>query len=416
MDVRALATALADGNYSVSKESFVTQRILRSLFVVLLCTQASMALAQGFRDAEVEYNRGELLLEMRDYPRAVFAFNKAYAILPDQRYLSGLARAYFRKGEQERALVLGEQYLAIAGDKADERILKLVDILRGEFAKGRGRVELTLFPQGGKLTVVLADGSQETVTVDSKTVTRYLPVGTLNVVYEKDGFELGQKQVLVDRSVPQQVRLELAQATGESELVVDANVRNATVFVDGKKAGTTPFKQRLAAGDHIVQVWSENHLAWTGVVDAPAARAVSLQADLVPATGKVSGVPIPQIRVEKHSNFWRLSTWGWMTMGTGIAAGGAAGYFYYAFNQKWAEVNAAEGDDDLQNKLFTEATTLYNMTMIAGIAGGALIGGGLLMVLLDKGDKLEDSATFELLSLSPAVTPDAVLLDAAFSF
>ncbi len=113
-------------------------RILRSLFVVLLCTQATTAVAQGFRDAEVEYNRGELLLEMRDYPRAVFAFNKAYGILPDQRYLSGLARAYFKKGEQERALVLGEQYLSNAGEKADERIRKIVDTLRSEFAGNGG--------------------------------------------------------------------------------------------------------------------------------------------------------------------------------------------------------------------------------------------------------------------------------------
>jgi tetratricopeptide (TPR) repeat protein len=393
---------------------FVAQRIFLTLLPLFICVLATNAAAQGFRDAEIEFNRGELLLEMRDYPRAIFAFNKAFTILPDQRYLAGLARAYFGKGERENALVHGQRYLERAGDNPDPEVKELVAELRSEFTKDRGQVDVTLFPRGGKLIVVREDGTQETTAVTEKEVTRWLPLESVTLVYEKDGFERAQQKVQVDRAKVQSVRLELGHAAGESELVVDANIRYALVYVDGKEAGYTPFKKRVDAGDHIVQVWAEDHLAWTGVIDAPAARSVSVQAKLVPAAGRVGSVPIPQVLVEEQSNFWRLSTWGWITMGTGIAAGGAAGYFYYTFNQKWAEVEAAEGD--LQNQLLAEATSYYNITMIAGITGGALIGGGLLMVLLDKGDELDNAATFELLSVAPTFTPDVVLLDAAFSF
>ncbi len=394
----------------------MTQRFFLSLLTILLCVCATNAAAQGFRDAEIEFNRGELLLEMRDYPRAIFAFNKAYTILPDQRYLAGLTRAYYGKGEREKALVHGQRYLERAGDSPEPKVKELVVELRKEFSNDRGQVDVTLFPQGGKLIVVREDGSSETTAVTEKEVTRWLPLEAVTLVYERDGFERAQQKVQVDRAKVQKVRLELGHAAGESELIVDANIRYALVYLDGKEAGYTPFKKRVDAGDHIVQVWAEDHLAWTGVIDAPAARSVSVQANLVPAAGRVSSVPVPRVLVEEQSNFWRLSTWGWITMGTGIAAGGAAGYFYYSFNQKWAEVVAAEGDDDLQNQLFTEATGFYNMTMIAGITGGALIGGGLLMVLLDKGDELDNAATFELLSIAPTFAPDVVLLDAAFSF
>ena len=394
----------------------MARRIVLSFLLLVLCILTTPASAQGFRDAEIEFNRGELLLEMRDYPRAIFAYNKAYTILPDQRYLAGLARAYFGQGEREKALVHGERYLDCADNAPDAKVKDLVAELRSEFSKDRGRVDVTLFPPGGMLIVVRDDGSQETTAVTEKKVTRWLPLEAVTLVYERDGFERAQQKVQVDRGKVQTVRLELGRAAGESELVVDANIRYAVVYLDGKEVGYTPFKKRVEAGDHIVQVWAEDHLAWTGVVDAPAARSVSVQASLVPAAGRVGSVPVPMVTVEEPSNFWRLSTWGWFTMGAGIAAGGAAGYFYYSFNQKWAEVIAAEGDDDLQNQLFTEATGFYNTTIIAGITGGALIGGGLLMILLDKGDELDNAATFELLSIAPSFAPDVVSLDAAFSF
>ncbi len=391
----------------------------RTPWLLLLCVLSFWSTpvsAQGFREAEIEFNRGELLLEMKDHPRAIFAFNKAWSIVPDLRYLSGLTRAYHAKGEGEKALVHGELYLERAGETPDERVVDIVKELRRQLGDSRARVDLQLFPAGGKLTVVLADGTKETSAVSESTVTRWLPVGDVVVLYEKDGFAPVKQALQVDRSKTVSATLSLSDAAGEAELVIDANVRNAVVYLDGKEAGRTPFKQRVEAGDHIVQVWAENHLAWTGVVDAPAARAVSVQASLVPATQKVAGLPVPRVEVEERSRFWRLSTWGWVTMGAGIAAGGGAGYLYYSFTQKWAEVQEAPEGSDEETQLFSEATFLYNMTMVAGIAGGALIGGGLLMVLLDKGDEMEDAATFELLTLSPGITPDAVFLDAAFSF
>ncbi len=175
----------------------MAQRFFVSLLPLFICVVATNAAAQGFRDAEIEFNRGELLLEMRDYPRAIFAFNKAFTILPDQRYLAGLARAYYGKGERERALVHGQRYLERAGENPDPEVKGLVTELRSEFTKDRGQVNVTLFPQGGKLIVVREDGSQETTAVTEKEVTRWLPLEAVTLVYEKDGFDRARAKGII---------------------------------------------------------------------------------------------------------------------------------------------------------------------------------------------------------------------------
>jgi tetratricopeptide (TPR) repeat protein len=370
---------------------------------------------QGYRTAEIEFNRGELLLEMKDYPRAIFAFNKAYSIVPDLRYLAGLAKTYYAKGDVEKALVWGEEYLNRKPEAPDAGLLRIVNKLREEFGAGHSKVVFTLLPGGGKLTVVRRDGTREAVVVDGDRLVRYLPVGDLEVIYMRDGFEASTHNLKVTRNKPQQLDVVLAPAKGPCELVIDSNVRGARVYVDGKEVGATPYKQKVEAGDHVLQVWAQNHLAWSGVIAAPAKRAIAVHASLVPANGQVSTLPIPRVVVEEKSRIWRLSTWGWITMGLGVGALGGAGYLYSVFNGKWQKV-LAEKDKDKQRQMAADANTYYIGTMASGIVGGAMVSGGLLMVLLDKGEDLKDVSPFEMLTFSPAISPDGVFLDAAWTF
>jgi len=384
-----------------------------SLFVSLC---PGRGYGQGYQEAEIEHNRGELLLEMKDYPRAIFAFKKAYGIMPDLRYLSGLARAYAAKGDPEKALIHGQTYLARAGENPDARVVRAVANARAKVTATASRVDLSLFPSGGRLTFVLANGERQIRVPESDRVTRWLPHGDTVVTYEKEGFEprTAKFEVLPEKVVD--VAVELARTQGESELVVVSNLEDALVYLDGKEAGKTPFKQRVPAGDHVIQVWSRNHLAWSGVVDAPANRSVDVNATLVPARERVNYLPVPRLMVEEPSRFWSLSTWGWITMGAGVGALGGAGYFYTVWQTKWAEVSKAASGSDEQQRLYDESMQVYLATLGSAIAGGVLVGGGLLMVLLDSGDELEESSPFELLTLSPAMAPGGLYLDATFSF
>ena len=393
----------------------MTKRLLTTFLVLGLLCLCLPVRAQGFREAEIEYNRGALLLGMKDWPRAVFAFTKAYSIVQDPRYLGGLVKALAGKGDREKALAQGELYLERAGDTPDEDVVGIVAGLREELGANTGRVDLTLSPSGGKLTATSSDGRVQVVLNAEATLVRWLPAGLTRFEYEKDGFAPQATELEVKAEAPVAATVRLDRAEGAGRLQVEANVEKARVMLDGKEAGVAPLQQEVAAGDHIVQVWAENHLAWTGVVDLPAGQTIKLKASLVPATDAVPSIPIPQVDVHRKSRFWRMSTWGWITMGLGVGALGGAGYLYYVWSQKWDKVLQAKTSEE-QTRLANEANPYYLMTLGSGIGGGLLAGGGLLMVLLDKGDDLEDVAPFEMLTLSPSLGPDGAFLGATWTF
>lgn len=386
-----------------------------SIFVVLFLMAGSVcpARAQGFREAEIEFNRGELLLEMRDYPRAIFALKKAYSIVPDNRYLSVLTQAYAAKGDKESALVYGELYLTRQQEEPQDTVVDLVAKLRSDVANTSGEVLISLFPSQGKLTVLHADGERDSrVVVESQTA-RWLPLGQTTIVYEKDGFAPAEVDVSVDKGKAVQVEIVLQRAGGEGELVVESNVPNAQVYVDGHAVGTTPLRASVVAGDHVVQVWSENHLAWTGVVDISPSKAVSVSAKLSPSKVPVNAIPTNRIIVDEKSR-WTLSTWGWITMGLGVAALGSAGYLYMAAMDKAEEANKFKGAE--YDALISEAQTMWFGMMGSAAVGGGALGGGLLMLLLDDSKDDEKAAPFELLTLSPALYHNGGGLDAVWTF
>jgi len=394
--------------------------LMRSLVgvAVVMLVSALLApargLAQGFREAEIEFNRGELLLEMRDSQRAIFALKKAYSIIPDKRYLAALARAHDQKGDVENALICAERYVAIAGETADSDIVDLAARLKEQMAGERGRVKVVVSPEGGKLTLLAADGWQDSQVAGTRVVERWLPLGKAELAYEKDGYAALRVSVAVAADKTAEANLVLAPQKGAAELVVDANVDNARVTIDGADAGVAPVKKKVAAGDHVVQVWAPNHLAWVGVIDAPAERAVSVQAKLTPSKTPVSRMPVTTL-VFDESGGWGLSTWGWITMGAGVATLGAAGYFYFQMLQTLNEANALPAGEEKDQKA-AELSTQWTLTLACGVAGGVAAGGGLLMVLLDDSAEDAEVAPFELLTLSPVVTDDAFVLDAAWSF
>jgi hypothetical protein len=382
--------------------------------VLALVAFAPVSSAQGFREAEIEFNRGELMLEMRDYPRAIFALKKAYSIIPDKRYLASLARAYDQKGDAENALLSAERYLQISGDSAAADIKDMSLRLKEQLVPTCGRVTIVLPQPGGKLTVTAADGNQQVSVAPETRVDRWLPLGKASVLYEVEGYSPSRTDIDVVKDKTTEASVALVELGGQSEIIVDANVDNAQVSIDGKAVGAAPIKTKVDAGDHVIQVWAPNHLAWVGVVDAPALKTVSVDAKLVQTKKPSPTVPVTAMVVDE-SGGWSLSTWGWITLGTGVAALGTAGYFYYSMLTTFNDANAMDDGPDKDAKM-ADVNSLWVISMACGVAGGVASGGGLLMVLLDDSGSDAEVAPFELLTLSPAVLGDSFVLDAAWSF
>lgn len=389
-----------------------------SVFVAmtaLVILHAGAASAQGIREAEIEFARGQLLLDMKDHPRAVFSFAKAYSIQPDNRYLAGLVVACEGDGQMERALVLGEDYLARESDRPDPRVVDVVSRLRTEYAAGRGKVAFAVTPPGGTLVLYSHEGSRETVNLEDSRGVRWLRRGSWSAKYERDGYEPVSVAFDVTSGEPLDLTFAATRMEGDADLVVTSNVAAARVFIDGQEVGKTPLKARIPSGDHVVQVWAEDHVAWSGVVDALVGSGVTVQANLVRSMEPVRSIPVQTMDVRRRRAL-SLAGWGWITMGAGVAMGGGAGYFYYVMFDKATEAQDLPAGDPRRTELSQQVQTNWLSAVILGSVGGAMIGGGLLMVLLDKGDKGEESTPFELLTLTPSSDGRGAFLDAAWTF
>lgn len=375
------------------------------------------AQAQGFREAEMEFARGRLLFEMRDHSRAVESIQKAWRMVPDNRYLPMLALSYKGLGDEEQALVYGELYLERQTQAPDEDVVRMVEELRGTFARGKGRISLDLAPLGGKLSLKTADGQVAESLVEYGPVVRYLPAGDLKVTYTKEGFSPLDLTLSVNTSEPVSARMDLARITGKSEVRLNSNVAGAKVRMDGVDVGSVPFKALVESGDHLFQVWTPDYIEWTGVVDAVPGKVVEISANLVRAQGTVPQFPRYDLAVEGDSSV-SLSLFGWITMGLGVGAGGAAGYFFYdmyATNTESNDLYAKNPKDPKIAELDQKVQDDYLYAIISGGAAGALVVGGLLMVLLDDDDE-DEPAGMELLAVQPWSLPGGGGLDATWVF
>lgn len=391
-------------------------RSLPTLVVALLLAFglfSGPARAQGFREAEMEFQRGRLLLEMRDFAKASESVLKAFRMIPETRYLPSLALSFQGIGDLERALVYGEMYLDRQLESPDEEIVKLVTELREGFARGKGKVVLDVAPLGGVLTLKSGNEAVLESLVEGGPVVRYLPVGDWSVGYRKEGF-LPSELSLTLSAEPQSVRMDLARMAGKSEVRIQGNLAGARVRMDGVEVGTVPFKAKVESGDHLFQVWAPDHVEWTGVVDALPGKVVEVTANLVRAQGKVVDFPRYDLAVEGEGGV-SMSLFGWIVMGLGVGAGGAAGYFFYDMYATNDELILLKDGDPRIPGLDQKVRDDWLYGVISGGVAGALVAGGLLMVLLDTDDE-DAPAGMELLALQPWSLPGGGGLNAAWVF
>ncbi len=169
---------------------------------------------------------------------------------------------------------------------------------------------------------------------------------------------------------------EKLDTTGVVRVAVDRS--GATVTFDGRSLGTTPLKeaQRALEGPHTITVQKDGFVRWSTTVMVQAGQTVPVTADLVP------------VRLLGEAARSRLWTWGWVSAGVALAAGGSGIYFgtqasrsYDAYKAETVRSRAVDLHDQAQQQ-----STIANVSW--AVAGaGALAAGGLLV-----GAMLQDAA------------------------
>lgn len=207
----------------------------------------------------------------------------------------------------------------------------------------------------------------------------------------------------------------------KSRLRVSANIDNASVLVDGKRVGRTPFvSQSLASGDHEIIVQREGHRPWTHTVTVKDGAEVVLRANLEPI-GPPRGAPSPGggERPDVDSDGMRLATYGWVSVGLGTASILTGAVFAVLMEQTKTDFDDTPYRDeavDLAQKGDNQATAA-NVFFGAG-AVGILV--GTIVILADSheshGLALEVLDTDVVIDLVPTLAPGrgTVAIDLAF--
>ncbi|NPA47179.1 MAG: PEGA domain-containing protein, partial [Thermococci archaeon] len=148
-----------------------------------------------------------------------------------------------------------------------------------------GQVKITSTPLGAKVYI---NGSYKGMTP----LDLSLPPGTYNVRISKQGYKDYETPLSLSAGEHKTLSVTLTPLFGY--LTVTSTPSGASVYIDGKYAGTTPLENyRLPTGDHTVKVGKDGYKTYTTTVDVSPGATSTVSATLHPLPVKVSITSTP---------------------------------------------------------------------------------------------------------------------------
>jgi len=135
----------------------------------------------------------------------------------------------------------------------------IVELSQGEFL---GYLHVTSSEPGARVFIDDRSAGSEGVTP----LRAVVPTGHHHIWIDRPGFTVVERDVEVELGEQVEVQAALARVS-YGLLRVVANVRPATVTVDGRHVGSVPFEGHVAAGTHRVTIASEGMKDWEGMIE-----------------------------------------------------------------------------------------------------------------------------------------------------
>ncbi len=221
-----------------------------------LALSTGAAAAQTAPDdlARAAFDEGMRGLGERRYHDAALSFERSYALRPVPVVLYDLALAYRGMGRYRAAIDAFTRYLAAPGDVTPERRGAIADEVRDLEAR-LVRVELSVTPP------------EAAVSVDGRAVApseRSLALDPGSHVFDcaLAGWRPAHREVAGAPGERATVRCAL-EMLRDARLVVEPSVQSASVWIDGRPAGTGRVERVLDPGEHRVDVRAPGHVALT---------------------------------------------------------------------------------------------------------------------------------------------------------
>lgn len=200
-----------------------------------------------------------------------------------------------------------------------------------------------------------------------------------------------------ERAAERVHRLEAAlQRRGVQQVSVTSTPPGATVEIDRRTLGVTPWTGELAPGDHTLVLSRDGYATTTRVIAVAPDRAIDIEVALAMDGGGATVVAARPSPVRRPSFKERAGPWPFVTLGASAVAFGVAGA--YELERSDAAAAARLSRTQLEYAARRERAESKQTTarVFAGVGGGlALLGGVLLGVALldDDSPPERDDAT-----------------------
>ncbi len=379
----------------------LTRTTVRALVVAVAMTFVAPGASWAQADAQRE-EAGELVEQglgharAGEFEQAADKFAAALRLYPHPEIMHNMARAQEELGNLTeahnyflKALEMDPSYTF--AEEARSRVGQIEEALR----QTHGLLTITSTPS--QVEVELVAGSQ---TLASHLVTpaqQWVPAGKVAVRGAKSGFVETTLNVEVRAGADVPVEVVLRPIPKKGFLAISASIKGAKVLVDGEDFGRTPVPATpVPSGTHTVRVTAEGHDPFvTKILVKPDAEARVL-AEMRPIGGG-----------ESSADGNALGTVGGVLLGGGgaVVVAGVVLHLlaFKTANDAGAVQNIPNDDsDDLEfNKLEQQVQGLQVGAFVSYGLAAALVGTGIVLVVLANSDDDESTA----LQWAPTLSP-----------
>ncbi len=394
------------------------QRLV-ALFIVMapiaLCSTTLAAQADPSRERAGQLvEEGLSLARKKNFREAADKFAEANRLYPHPEIQHNLARAYEELGDLKQAHYWFAQALKEDYTYASDGQSKIKEIER-QLLETYARLTVRTTPGDVRVLLHLADGQQESyVTTPFEA---WVPAGRLKIVGTNPDFKTGTRELELTAGESRSVNLVLQPLPKQGFLSVQANVPGATVFLSEVLVGTIPMESIThPVGVYDLKVMADGYITHKEQVVVEVDELTTATVALEP----IDGSPPPPVEEPGDGP----PTWlGATFVGLGASAVVAAIVLHVKAFKKNDDANAIPISDPPDpvaearyDKLFGEAKDLESYALYTYVGATALIGTGVLLLILSDDAPDADAATGVTLAPELGLTPDFVGAGATLRF
>lgn len=317
------------------------------------------------------------LFQKELYNSAVEMFLKAYALDPQLVFVYNIGVCYERLGDSDNCVQYYEKYLDQFSAENDGKSPEDVVDVRNSIAKCRlgAKVEVTIEsdPPGASVSI----DQQDTMLGQTPLTTRQDP-GTYTLFVDMPGHQPIKRQVEIRTGEAVRLLFKLVKIERTGTVSVRANIRGATIFVDGRNIGLTPYDDpiRVDEGPHQITISKDEYTTFSEEFVVKAGDDQQLSAELW---------------LRDPPTTWKgYVGWTGVGLGSGLIIGGffagqeAAKYY----DESSYKVRGLLGETlETRRTPATPEFTQYKLLEQVGYwTGGVLMGLGVTLVILEAVD------------------------------